>query len=289
MKRIASVRILSGLFALALGFAAKADDGFTVLHTFNGVDGASPYGNLVQDSDGAFYGTTERGGAHDLGEVYKLDASGNFSILHWFDAEAEAAYPTNGLVLMDDGNFYGTSIGKCNGSPCNPATDNVFRVTPDGTLTILHTFTESIGSVEVGPLTAGRDGLLYGMTRSGGSDDKGSVYAIATDGTYLQLVNFNGANGSTPYGALIEGADGNFYGTTNHGGGYDSGTVLGWPRTARLLRSTVSAAMTVATAHFHTARCCRAMMAVFTESQTVTTTTAYCIMEPYSPSPPMAN
>ncbi len=44
----------------------------TTLHTFDGGDGASPYGGLVQAPNGFFYGTTQQGGAHNYGTVYRL-------------------------------------------------------------------------------------------------------------------------------------------------------------------------------------------------------------------------
>ena len=45
---------------------------FTTLHTFNGSDGASPNGQLVLDSQGNLYGTTESGGTHNLGVIWEI-------------------------------------------------------------------------------------------------------------------------------------------------------------------------------------------------------------------------
>jgi uncharacterized repeat protein (TIGR03803 family) len=46
----------------------------TNLHSFGSplTDGTLPVAGLVQGSDGNFYGTTESGGANDLGTVFKL-------------------------------------------------------------------------------------------------------------------------------------------------------------------------------------------------------------------------
>ncbi len=45
---------------------------FTTLHVFDSTDGASPYGGLLQASDGSFYGTTAGGGAYLAGTVFRL-------------------------------------------------------------------------------------------------------------------------------------------------------------------------------------------------------------------------
>ena len=229
MKTTASIRILSGLFApLALlsAFSAQATNGLTVLHTFIWGEDGVPSGRLVQGNDGAFYGTISDGGANGMGEVYKVDASGNFSVPHAFSEGPDGYWPVTGLVLMDDGNFYGTTTQACQGNPCTYTGGTMFRMTPDGTLTTIHTFYDSTPIQSVGPITASRDGLLYGLTAWGGPAGKGSAYAMATDGTYIQLGEFNGANGAFPYGALTEGTDGNFYGTTSYGGAYNKGTVF---------------------------------------------------------------
>ena len=44
--------------------------------TYNGIDGTSPSGALLQASDGSFYGTTVNGGAHADGTVYRFDPTG---------------------------------------------------------------------------------------------------------------------------------------------------------------------------------------------------------------------
>ena len=223
MKRIASLRLLSGLFALALAVPALAASGLTVLHTFQGWDGNYAYGRLVQGNDGAFYGTTLSGGP-GTGTVYRVDVDGNFKLLHAFQGPDDGISPNAGLVLMDDGNFYGTTSdwGPCQ-EPCASG-GTVFRMTPDGVLTTLHTFASNTRPYS---LAAGRDGLLYGVTGAGGSHGYGSIYSIATDGTYRLLVSFDRTAGIwSPQGRLVEGTDGNFYGTTINGGTYEAGTVF---------------------------------------------------------------
>ena len=94
-------------------------------------------------------------------------------------------YPTQGLVLASDGNFYGTtpSYGADNGT--------VFRITPTGTLTTIYRFS---GLADEGnPLAAliqGSDGNLYGTTAGGLSPEYGTVFKLTLDGTLTTLFVF---------------------------------------------------------------------------------------------------
>ena len=114
-----------------------------------------------------------------------------------------------------DGNLYSTSqAGGTNGI------GTVFRLTPDGNETVLHSFAVGEGR-PYGGLTLGLDGFLYGVTIAGGSLGYGSIYKISTDGTTFTVVHsINGSTEGTPwYGntAPIVGADGNFYGSVSDG------------------------------------------------------------------------
>jgi hypothetical protein len=44
----------------------------TVLHSFNGSDGAFPFGELIEDEKGDIYGTATEGGPTNYGTVWKL-------------------------------------------------------------------------------------------------------------------------------------------------------------------------------------------------------------------------
>ncbi len=53
-------------------YKIDATGNFTVIHTFSGLDGAAPMGDLVQDAAGNIYGTTSSGGTYDYGTVFKI-------------------------------------------------------------------------------------------------------------------------------------------------------------------------------------------------------------------------
>lgn len=198
---------------------------FTSLHFFNGNDGKFPFGTLIQGSDGSLYGTTNGGGANGAGTVFKMDASGGVTTLHSFSG-GDGAQPYGGLVQGLDGNLYGTTTIGGKGHGVNDGDGTVFRITPSGTFTSLHSFVRSDGAIPNGEMTVGRDGNLYGTTSQGGASynpatyqsGHGSVFRITPAGALTTIHSFSGLDGTGPYGAPTQAADGSFYGTTEGGG-----------------------------------------------------------------------
>jgi uncharacterized repeat protein (TIGR03803 family) len=94
----------------------------------------------------------------------------------------------------------------------------VFKVTTNGTLTILVSFNYANGAYPDAGLTLGNDGNFYGTTGEGGSNGYGTVFKVTTNGTLTTLGGFNFTSGWDPEAALTLGSDGNFYGTTYQGG-----------------------------------------------------------------------
>ncbi len=99
----------------------------TVLYSFTGgSDGGTPYAGLVQDKAGSFYGTTFEGGQgpYYYGVVFKVDRSGEDSVLYTSTGGSDGGYPYAGLVRDAAGDLYGATVG-------GPGTNGtVFRVTP---------------------------------------------------------------------------------------------------------------------------------------------------------------
>jgi uncharacterized protein (TIGR03437 family) len=196
---------------------------FTTLYSFSGADGADPVAALTLGADGNFYGTTEYGGTLGLGSIFRITPGGTLTTLHYFSTTG-GIYPLAGLTLGADGAFYGTTASDFNGGPS--ISGAVFRMTPDGVLTTLHTFSSSgaEGSEPSAALTLGADGNFYGTTRFGGAYGYGAVFRVTPSGTLTTLYSFNGADGENPVAPLTLGADGSFYGTTQYGGANHGGT-----------------------------------------------------------------
>jgi uncharacterized repeat protein (TIGR03803 family) len=105
----------------------------------------------------------------------------------------------------------------------------VFKITPGGTFTSIHSFNGSDGWFAKGELTRGSDGNFYGTSSQGGAffnaakfqSGFGSIFKITPDGSLTTLHSFAGSaanDGSIPYGGPIQASDGSFYGTTEGGG-----------------------------------------------------------------------
>jgi uncharacterized repeat protein (TIGR03803 family) len=166
-------------------------------------DGNTPNG-LVQATNGNLYGTTNSGGALNLGTVFRITPSGTLTTLHHFK-RTDGANPAAALVQAADGNFYGTtSLGgaKFEGT--------VFEVTPSGKLTTLYSFCSQGGTActdgdrpEVA-LVQAADGNFYGTTNIGGANTTGcngfgcgTVFKITPSGTLTTLYSFC-SQGGTP-------------------------------------------------------------------------------------------
>jgi uncharacterized repeat protein (TIGR03803 family) len=235
---------LKRLFRVCLLCAATAmvspAQSFRTLVDFDQTNGYGPaLENLVQGTDGNFYGTTYYGGANYAGEVFKVTPGGELTILHSFCAQTnctDGAYPFAGPIQGTNGNFYGTTyIGgtnACSGLPNNCGT--VFEITPSGILTTLYSFCAETnctdGENPYGALVQAANGNLYGTTSVGGANGSGTVFKITGAGPLTTLYSFcaqtNCADGANPTAGLVQGTDGNFYGTTANGGGTGSGTVF---------------------------------------------------------------
>jgi uncharacterized repeat protein (TIGR03803 family) len=199
-------------------------------------DGANPNGPLVQATDGNFYGTTDWGGAHGDGTVFKITPEGTLTTLHSFD-NTDGRSPQAGLIQATDGNFYGTTgfggATSCDIGGFNDGCGTVFKITPGGTLTTLHSFDLTDGAGPSVALVQASDGNFYGTTAYGGAYNNcypytrcGTVFKITPGGTLTTLHSFDGTDGANPYAGLVQATDGNFYGTTSGPAFFPVGTVF---------------------------------------------------------------
>jgi len=204
---------------------------YTVLHSFDGADGAQPYSGLLLASDGRFYGTAVSGNA--FGTIYSMDTSGNFTLLYSFPGGSGGAAPHGGLLQASDGSFYGTTTM---GGSFNFGT--IYRMIPGESPTVIHSFNSpSDGELPDGNLIQGTDGFLYGTTSGGGPSGGGTVFRMATDGTKFSLIHAfpsSSTDGANPLAGLLQAANGLFYGTTAAGGTSNQGTMYNVSSTGKV-------------------------------------------------------
>jgi len=209
--------------------------GYTILYSFTNTatSGANPYAALVKGADGNFYGTTYSGGSANLGTVFKITPTGEFTQLYSFKGRTMGANPYAGLIQGDDNNFYGTTVfGGANnlGTVFQLITDGI---APNTKLTVLHSFSDSPNSDGTTPyssLVKGKDGKFYGTTFSGGASGFGAIFSITSKGDFLRLYSFSGSidkDGANPYAALVQlSSDNCLYGITRVGGANKSGAIF---------------------------------------------------------------
>jgi uncharacterized repeat protein (TIGR03803 family) len=205
----------------------------TLLDGFNFGEGANPNSALVQAPNGNFYGTLVNGGTtpcfdvDGCGSIFEMTAAGGLTVLHKFDFTDGWDAQNALMVQATDGDLYGeTAGGGIVSSMCTNGCGTVFKITPGGEFTSLHSFKGTDGGGPYGGLVQGSDGDFYGITYLGGAKGDGTVFKITPGGRVTTLHNFDGTDGLNPNGGLVLATDGNFYGTTEFGGTANDGTIF---------------------------------------------------------------
>ncbi|MEO7775782.1 MAG: choice-of-anchor tandem repeat GloVer-containing protein [Steroidobacteraceae bacterium] len=215
-------------------YKVAGDGTFSTLHSFSTDKrgGYFPYTGVVQGSDGNFYGTTLRGGANDMGTVFKMDTAGTLTQLYEFKG-SDGSNPEGALVVGPDGALYGTTaLGGTSDR------GSVYKITTSGTLTTIYSFatlgafnaagvaTNPDGANPRAGLTLGTDGNFYGTAYQGGTEGLGTVFRLTPAGMITTLHAFAGApnEGAGPLSGVTRDIDGTLYGTTERGGGSGQGT-----------------------------------------------------------------
>src|SRR5271154_1583175 len=124
-------------------FRLGTDGTLSIVYTFcslpNCADGTLPYSGLIVGTDGNLYGVASGGGAYHAGTVFRLTLAGSLTTLYNFCPQGypciDGSVPFGALVEGTDGRFYGTT-----GSGGAYASGSVFKITPAGALTTLHSF-----------------------------------------------------------------------------------------------------------------------------------------------------
>jgi uncharacterized repeat protein (TIGR03803 family) len=218
------------VFELALGTNGKWAE--TVLYSFEQGDGTFPAAGLIVDAAGNLYGTAPT----NLGDVFQLVPGSNGkwteNVLHIFSTNGDGATPLAALIFDAAGNLYGTTSqgGAYSCGNYYGGCGTVFKLTPGGTETLLHSFNyHGMGgySPQVS-LIFDTVGNLYGTTAYGGAHANGTVFQLVpgSNGAWTEKVLLSFQYPQYPEASLILDAAGKLYGTTTEGGVYGYGTVF---------------------------------------------------------------
>jgi uncharacterized repeat protein (TIGR03803 family) len=199
---------------------------FTVLHTFEGSDGAYPGAGVKLDNKGNMFGTASDSGPYHFGTVFSIKADGTFTTLYDFGSwYGSPAWPECGVTLDSSDNLYGTSYeGGSNGI------GTVWKLSLSSPVSVLHDFTGGADGAypNNGSLHRDKKGSLFGVAEfggMGGRDGCGTLFEIKPDGTFKVLYSFAcGNDGGHPMGTIRE-YEGKLYGTANSYGAGGHGTV----------------------------------------------------------------
>jgi uncharacterized repeat protein (TIGR03803 family) len=210
-------------------FKLDQDAKETVLHTFSRArrDGDFPNPGLVLDKEGNLYGTALAGGINTnggnggAGTIFKLDPTGNETVLFYFQEFVNGLYPNGGLVRDRAGNIYGTLQGS-------DSNLSAFKLNTKGNLSQLAV----IYGLSMAGLTWDGAGNFYGTLHDGSMENEnpncsyfsdnfpcGTVFEVDASRNVTTLYKFSGGtDGGSPYAGLVRDSAGNLYGTTAYGG-----------------------------------------------------------------------
>jgi len=195
----------------------------TVLLTFSYGGASGPKGPLIRDSAGNLYGTTGGGGGTSrAGMVYKLDPTGQETVLYSFKGGADGGNPMAGVIRDSAGNLYGTASGGGTGG-----FGVAFKLSSAGQETVLYSFPgPADGMHPFAGVIRDSAGNLYGTTNQGGAEDFGVVYKLNSAAQETVLYTFTGGpDGGYPWAGVIRDSAGNLYGPTSSGGTANGGVV----------------------------------------------------------------
>jgi uncharacterized repeat protein (TIGR03803 family) len=172
-------------------FRITTNGSFRTLTSFNGTNGANPLSTLIQGFDGNLYGAASAGGRNFAGtgftgngNLFGVSTNGGYFVLYEFAGSPQDGAQPNfiGLTLGTDGSVFGTTFSGGSGGG-----GTVFRRAPDGSMTILHSFslvdaktgTNIDGSQPSAAVIQGSDGSLYGAAEFGGAHGSGTLFRIS--------------------------------------------------------------------------------------------------------------
>lgn len=207
-------------------------------------DGQQPKGSLVY-VNGILFGRTAAGGYsrsndNGCGTVFSINPNGtNYVVLYRFNSGgngSDGCDPRHDAPVLYNGNLYASTQGVSNGTQSSNGVaynnGNMFSipaVASPNPITIVHSWAGQPDGAQqhsqwsIDPST----GLFYGMTASGGDNDKGLIYSITSGGSITPLFSLvkDSVTGTDPHDRIIL-LNGTLYGVTRKGGPSGGGIIF---------------------------------------------------------------
>lgn len=199
---------------------------YTKKLNFNGTNGGTPYGGLIQATNGKLYGMTNTGGANNLGVLFEYDlTTSTYTKRIDFAGSSNGANPRGNLFQASNGKMYGMT-----GAGGLSATGVIFEFDPATNILTKKIDFSSIandGRYGYGSFVQAANGKLYGLTLSGGTSSRGTIIEFdPATSAYAKKLDFTGTNGDTPYASFVKATNGKLYGTTVTGGTLNGGVIF---------------------------------------------------------------
>jgi len=177
---------------------------YNELHDFADASGSSPYGSVIQASNGKLYGLTETGGSSGFGVLFEYDLStATYTAKYNFDGGICGSKPSGSLIQGSNGKLYGLAVG---GGQNNMGVLFEYNIV-NGNMSNKFSFDGTDhGRAPRGTLLLASNGNMYGLTNAGGINDLGVLFEFnPSTGLCTKKADFTGANGASPrYTNLIE-------------------------------------------------------------------------------------
>jgi len=210
---------------------------------FDGNDGEYPRSGLTQDSSGALYGTTYKGGADGSGTVFEITGPDQDTVLYSFTGGSDGQNPLGDLVVdKTTGTIYGTTrsggVAGCG---------TVFQLAKSGTSweeTTLYGFQGGADGCHLpSGLHESPDGALFGITSYGGTQNDGTVFELTeVAGIWSEIVLHRfagGSDGANPSDLDLDRQTGALFGVTSGGGSTGEGTAFELSKVHKIWQETI--------------------------------------------------
>jgi uncharacterized repeat protein (TIGR03803 family) len=205
---------------------------FRAIKSLVRVDGFRPQSTLCLTSGGKLYGTTPYGGRYGFGILYEWDPlTGNYTKKFDFDDTTSGKGPLNALIQAANQKLYGLAFYSAPGTIQPPVKGFLFEWDPE-----TDRYSKKVdlsyenGCGWYGSLVEAENGLIYGITSSGGNEDMGTIFEWdPVNNSLTKKLDFNDTlNGAHAQSAMVQSENGKFYGMTREGGINGLGVLFEW-------------------------------------------------------------